>query len=47
MAPLAQWFWIGLLPQLTIWVAFTVVVGMLFGLVAAAVARRVRGPRGA
>jgi hypothetical protein len=40
MAPLAKWFWIGLVPQLTIWIAFTVVVGMLFGLGAAAVIRR-------
>ena len=42
MAPLAKWFWIGLLPQLAIWVAFTIVVGMLFGLITAAIARRGR-----
>jgi hypothetical protein len=40
MAPLAKWVWIGLLPQLTVWIAFTVVVGMLFGLGAAAIIRR-------
>jgi len=40
MSALAKWFWIGLLPQLTIWMAFTVVIGGLFGIVAAAVARR-------
>jgi len=39
MAPLAKWFWIGLVPQLTLWMAFTVVIGMLFGAVAAALVR--------
>jgi hypothetical protein len=38
--PLAKWFLIGLLPQLTIWIWYTVVFGGLFGLVAAAIARR-------
>lgn len=42
MAPLAKWFWIGLVPQLTIWVAFTVVVGSLFGLLAVALVHRGR-----
>jgi hypothetical protein len=42
MAPLELWFWIGLLPQLTIWIAFTVVVGMLFGLIAVAIVQRRR-----
>jgi hypothetical protein len=42
MAPIAKWFWIGLVPQLTIWVAFTVVVGMLFGLIAVAIVHRGR-----
>jgi hypothetical protein len=42
MAPLLKWFYIGLLPQLTIWIAFTVVVGSLFGIVAGAIARRGR-----
>lgn len=45
MAPLAKWFWIGLLPQLTVWVAFTVIVGMLFGLIAVAIVHRGRGHR--
>lgn len=40
MSPLATWFAIGLLPQLTIWIAYTVVIGALFGLVAAAIAGR-------
>jgi hypothetical protein len=26
-----RWMWTGVLPQLTIWVAWTVVVGALFG----------------
>ncbi len=42
MAPLAKWFLIGLLPQVTFWVAFTVVIGMLFGIVAVALAHRGR-----
>jgi hypothetical protein len=42
MGVVATWFWIGLLPQLTLWVGFTVVVGMLFGALAAAVALRGR-----
>jgi hypothetical protein len=42
MAPLAKWFSIGLVPQLTIWIAFTVVVGMLFGLIAVAIVHRGR-----
>jgi len=41
MATLAKWFWIGLLPQLTVWIAFTVVIGTLFGgLAALAMMRR-------
>jgi len=42
MAPLAKWFWIGLLPQSTFWIAFTVLVGMLFGLIAVAIVHRGR-----
>ena len=34
------WFWIGLVPQLTLWIGFTVVVGALCGGVAALVTRR-------
>jgi hypothetical protein len=40
MAPLSKWLLIGLLPQMTIWIWFTVVVGSLFGILAAAIARR-------
>lgn len=42
MAPLVKWFWIGFLPQMTVWIAFTVVIGMLFGLIAVAIAHRGR-----
>lgn len=42
MAPFAKWFWIGLLPQLTIWIPFTMIIGMLFGLSATAITRRGR-----
>jgi hypothetical protein len=42
MSPLLKWFLIGLVPQLTIWIAFTVVVGSLVGIVAGALARRGR-----
>jgi hypothetical protein len=41
-APLSKWLLIGLLPQMTIWIWFTVVVGSLFGILAAAIARRGR-----
>jgi len=34
--PWALWFLTGFLPQVTIWIAYTVVFGMLFGLLAAA-----------
>lgn len=40
MGPIAKWFWIGLLPQLTIWIYMTVVMGMLFGGLAVAIAGR-------
>jgi hypothetical protein len=40
MAPLSKWLLIGLLPQLTIWIWFTVAVGSLFGILAAAIAKR-------
>jgi hypothetical protein len=40
MAPFPKWVLIGLLPQMTIWIWFTLVVGGLFGLGAAALARR-------
>ena len=40
MSTLAKWFTIGLAPQLSIWMAYTVVIGALCGIVAAAVAGR-------
>jgi hypothetical protein len=40
VGPLALWFYTGLLPQMTIWIAYTMVFGMLFGLVSAAVTYR-------
>jgi hypothetical protein len=42
MGPWARWMWIGLVPQMTIWIAYTVVVGSLFGGVAAAIAAKRR-----
>lgn len=39
MSVLASWFWIGLVPQLTLWMGFTVVFGILFGVAAGAVRR--------
>jgi hypothetical protein len=39
MAPLPLWLLTGFLPQLTLWIAYTIVFGMLFGLIAAAVTR--------
>lgn len=46
MGALTKWFFIGVVPQLTIWIWFTVVVGSLFGLGAAASARRRAPARG-
>ena len=40
MSGLQKWLIAGVLPQLTIWQWFTVVIGGLFGIAAAAVARR-------
>ena len=40
MAPLSKWLLIGLLPQMTIWIWFTVVVGSLFGILAGALGSR-------
>lgn len=47
MAPLLKWFWIGFLPQLSVWIAFTVVVGSLFGILAVALVHRGRRPAAA
>jgi hypothetical protein len=40
MGPIAKWFLIGALPQLTIWIWFTMAVGALFGAIAVAVQGR-------
>ena len=40
MSTLAKWFTIGLLPQLTVWMAYTVVIGGLCGIIAGAIAAR-------
>jgi len=40
--PLARWFYIGLLPQMTIWIANTVRVGTLLGALLVAVAKPTR-----
>jgi hypothetical protein len=42
MAPLAKWLWFGALPQLTIWIAYTTVIGGVFGLGAGLLAARSR-----
>lgn len=39
MGPLGQWFYIGFIPQLTIWIAQTVLVGTLLGAVVVALAK--------
>jgi hypothetical protein len=36
----AKWLTIGVLPQLTVWIAYTVVIGILFGSIAAALMAR-------
>lgn len=41
MTPLERWLWLGLLPQATIWVALTVAVGAVFGVVGWLLASRV------
>ena len=41
MAPLPKWLWIGVLPQMTFWMAFTLIVGgFVGGLAALATGRR-------
>jgi hypothetical protein len=39
MGTLGRWFWIGLVPQMTFWVAFTILVGMLFGALTVLIAK--------
>ena len=43
MAPLVKWLWIGLLPQMTIWIFTTVVGGAVFAGIASAIAGRKSG----
>jgi hypothetical protein len=38
--PMVRWLWTGVLPQMTVWIAWTVVVGMLFGALGWVVAQR-------
>jgi hypothetical protein len=40
MVPLLRWWWTGVVPQLTIWIAWTVVVGALLGALGGYVASR-------
>ena len=42
MSPLVKWLWIGLLPQMTVWIYMTVVGGAVFAGIAAAIAGRQR-----
>jgi hypothetical protein len=44
MAWLPKWFLIGFIPQMTIWIGFTVIVGSLLGIAAVAIARRGKAP---
>ena len=44
MGPIARWVAIGVVPQLTIWIWYTVVLGGVFGGLAAALAGRTRRP---
>lgn len=46
MSAFSKWLLIGALPQLTTWIAFTVIAGLVFGSIAGALAsRRVAPPR--
>jgi hypothetical protein len=44
MSPIAKWVVIGLVPQMTIWIWFTIAVGALLGAITAAVTGRARRP---
>ena len=44
MSTIAKWVVIGLVPQMTIWIWFTIAMGGLLGAIAAAVAGRARRP---
>lgn len=41
-----KYLWLGFFPQLTLWVAYTILAGMLFGTVVSGIARLVRIERG-
>lgn len=43
---IAKYLWLGFFPQLVLWVAFTIQAGMLFGTIAAGIARVVKIDRG-
>jgi hypothetical protein len=47
MAPVAKWLLIGVVPQMTVWIAYTVALGALFGLPAGLVVARRRRAAGA
>src|SRR5215469_1002887 len=42
---LAKWFWIGAIPQLVDWIAFTMMVGSLFGAIAVGVTKLIHRTR--
>jgi len=42
MGPFARWIAIGVIPQLTLWMAVTVVLGLLVAAPVAALVRKVR-----
>jgi hypothetical protein len=46
MGLVAQYLWLGFFPQLTLWVAYTILSGMLFGTVVSGMALLVRMERG-
>jgi hypothetical protein len=43
---IAKYLWLGFVPQLTLWVAYTILAGMLFGTIVSGIARVVRIERG-
>jgi bacteriorhodopsin len=44
MSPIATWLLIGVLPQLVIWIWFTITAGAIFGALAVIVTGRARQP---
>jgi hypothetical protein len=44
MSAIAKWFLIGVVPQLTAWIWFTIALGAIFGTLAVAVTGRARRP---